>query len=432
MRPAALILLVTSTASAADSPLSLEAAIDLALRKNERAGKASQRVEVAAGGLDRARTAFLPTLVGQGSEAFAEPADRDGHHFNGNVLVTLTQPIVNASSYPLYGQAKHNLAAERWGAVSDLRTLSFDTASAFLTALTSEQLLAAAQGRLDRAQAERADTETRVQGGLNSTNDLTRATLAVATAQSQVALAQGARERAYLQLGYLIGEAVKGPLVAPERTTNNARKNVWKPEEVEKRAEGRRPDLLSAEEHTRSLVESAREPLFRLVPTLSFSGQLRQLIDPGPSQTTPTSGNLTLNMTWTLFDAGVRYADRRTRLAQAQSAALDEHALRRSIATDIAVALAALRAARAVLQTEEEAVNTALTNTQETELLYKQGIARAIELTEANATRYDAETAVAQARLAMEQAYLNLRYALGLGVVSDELPAVQPAARGVP
>jgi outer membrane protein TolC len=429
MSRAALILLLSGLAHAEDAPLTLEAAIDLALHHNERAGKASQRVEVAAGGLDRARAAFLPTLVGQGNGAWAKPADRDGRNLSGDVQFTLNQPIVNASAFPLYWQSKHNLAAERWGAVEDLRTLSFDTANAFLTALASEQLLAAARGRLDRAQADRADTETRVAGGLNSTNDLTRATLAVATAQSQVDNAQGSLERAYLQLAFLVGQPVKGPLVAPERTTNNARKNVWKPEEVEKRAEARRPDLLSAEEHTLSLYDGAKEPLYRLLPTLGFSAQLRQLIDPGPSQNNPTSGNLSLTMTWVVYDAGIRYADRRTRLAQAASAALDEHTLRRSIATDIAVALAQLHAARAVLKTQEEAVKTAQSNTDETEILYKQGIARAIELTDANATRYDAETALALAKLSMEEAYLELRFALGLGVVTDELPAPSPVRK---
>ena len=139
---------------------------------------------------------------------------------------------------------------------------------------------------------------------------------------------------------------------------------------------------------------------------------------------TATSGNASLTMTWTIFDAGIRYADRRTRLAQAVSASLDEHALRRSVATDIAVAVAELRAARTVLQVSEQAVVTAQKNTEETAILYKQGLAKAIEVTDANASRYDADATLAVAKLGMEQAYLNLRFALGLSPISDELPKV--------
>jgi outer membrane protein TolC len=354
----------------------------------------------------------------------AGPANSEGHYFSGSATAALNQSILNVPAIALYHQAKHNFAAERWGAVEDLRTLSFDTASAFLDALTAEQILGAAQGRLQRAQADADDTAARAQAGLASSNDVTRASIAVATAQSQVAGATGSAQRARLELAYLIGQpTLDDPLVPPDATTNRARKNVWKPEEVAKRAEARRPDVLGAAERTLALRDAAREPLYRLIPSLGLSAQLRQLLAPEPLQTASTA-NAQLTLTWTIYDAGARYADRRVRKAQADSAALDEQALRRSVATDIAVAVAQLRAARNVYQIAEQAVAAARKNTEETEILYKQGLAKAIELTDANASRYDAEVTQAQAKLGMEQAYLNLRFALGLSPISDDQPRV--------
>jgi outer membrane protein TolC len=128
-----------------------------------------------------------------------------------------------------------------------------------------------------------------------------------------------------------------------------------------------------------------------------------------------------LTLSWTLYDAGARYADRKTRLAQADSQALDEHQLRRSIATDIGVAIAALRTARENLRISEQAAVLAKRNTEETDILYRQGLARAIELTDANASQYAAEVAVESAKLEMEQAYLGLRQALGVNPIGDEL-----------
>jgi outer membrane protein TolC len=331
--------------------------------------------------------------------------------------------VVSPPAFPLYSQARHTLEAERWGAVEDLRLLAFDTAGAFITALSTEQLLLAAQQRLQRAQADMDDSAARAQAGLTSTNDVTRASVAVSTAKTQVATAQGNLERAYLQLAFLIGKPVKGALIAPEQTTRNARHGTWNPDEVVRRAEARRPDLLSSTEHAEALFAGSREPLYRLLPTLGLQASLRQIIDPGPMDTA-TSGSASLTLTWTIYDAGIRYADRRTRLAQAISASLDERALRRSVATDISIAVAALHAARTVLQVSEQAVVTAQRNTDETTILYKQGLAKAIEVTDANSTRYDAEVTLATAKLGMEQAYLNLRFALGLGPVSDELPRV--------
>ena len=47
-------------------------------------------------------------------------------------------------------------------------------------------------------------------------------------------------------------------------------------------------------------------------------------------------------------------------------------------------------------------------------MLYKQGLAKAIELVDGNSTKFDAEVAVAAAELAVRQAELDLRAALGL------------------
>jgi outer membrane protein TolC len=418
-----LVVLEPLLCAAAEPGLTLQAAIDLALAHNERALKAPARVEVAVGGVERARSAFLPTLTAVGGAGWSAIADQSGRNFSGDAVVNLNQPLVNAPAFPIYSQARHTLEAERWGAVEDLRVLAFETASAFLAALTNEQLLTAAQQRLQRAQADMDDSAARAQAGLASSNDATRASVAVSTAQTQVANAQGNLQRAYLQLAYLVGKPVTGGLVAPAQTTENARNKPWNPDEVARRAEDRRPDVKSASEHTEALRQGAREPLFRLIPSLGLDAQLRQLIDPAPMDTA-TSGTIGLTLTWQIYDAGIRYADRRTRLAQAVSAWLDERALRRSVANDISIAIAELHAARTVLQVSEQAVVMAQKNTEETTILYKQGLAKAIEVTDANATRYDAEVTLATARLSMEQAYLNLRFALGLGPVEDAPPKV--------
>jgi outer membrane protein TolC len=423
-------LLVAGVARAAESPpLTLENALHLAMAKNERAQKAPLRVETAVGNLDKARTAFFPSIIAGGSGAWNSTSTRD-KGLSAFGTITLNQPLFNASSIYLYGQARHNEAAERWGAAEDLRVLAFDTTNAFLTVLADEQLLAAAQKRLERAKSDHDDTSVRATSGLTSTNDVTRASVAMATAESQVANAKAAVDRAYLQLGFLVGQPVKGPLVAPERTTNNARKGDWQMDEVVKRAEARRPDLKSAIEHTESLRDFAKEPLARIAPTLSLTALVRQTIDPLPTdQATTETAQLTL--TWVLYDAGSRYADRRLRLAQAESGSLDEQLLRRSVATDIATAIASLHAARDVFKISVQAVIDSQKNVEETAFLYQQGLAKAIEVTDANATRYDAEVTMASAKLSMEQAYLNLRYALGLGPVADELPdPVNPTGAG--
>jgi outer membrane protein TolC len=409
----------------AEATLTLEQAVRLSLAHNERALQSPLRVDAAEGQRARARAAFLPTLVANGSATVSPIEDRNGRNISASGAITLSQPLINPPAWPLYAQSRHQLEAERWGAIEDRRSLAFDTARAFLVVLTTERVLEAATRRLDRARANQQNTEARAEAGLASTNDVTRSLLETTSASREVTQAQGNVSRSYLELGFLVGRPVSGPLAAPDRTTRAAERGGLMKEDIVRFAEGKRPDLRSAEERTASLRASAEEPLYRLAPTLSVTAQVRV----APLAIAPEvvhDETLQLNLSWTLFDAGVRYADRKTRLAQAETQALGEQQLRRSIATDIGVAMASLQAARETYRLAEEAVRAAQRNTEETGILYQQGLARAIELVDANAARFDAEVSRATAKLAMEQAYLELRFALGLDPVDEIKTAAEP------
>jgi outer membrane protein TolC len=419
------------TGARAEDPLSLAEAVKLSLANNERALKAPLRVEAAEGQLVRARSAFLPTLVASGAASLRSVDERGGRSLAASSTLTLNQPLLNPSAFPLYAQARHQLESERWGAVEDRRGVAFDTARTFLVVLTSERVLDAATRRLERARANQQNTEARAAAQLASSNDVTRSLLETAAATRELAQAEGSVTRAYLELGFLVGREVKGPLATPDRTTHAAESGGLNTEEIVRSAEARRPDVRSARERTEALRAAAREPLYRLAPTLSATAQVRLTVDPiPPDRVHDESAQLTL--TWTLYDAGVRYGDKKTRAAQAESQALDERQLRRSIATDAGIATASLRAARETYRISEEVVEAARRNTTETEILYQQGLARAIELIDANASRYDAEVSRATAKLSMEQAYLELRFALGFGPLDDDPEGAASPRGGAP
>lgn len=419
----ALALSLFAGAARADAPLTLEEAVRLSLANNERAKKAPLRIEVAEGQLDRARSAFLPSLQAQGTSNL-HPLDRNSRVLAGGGTVSLSQPLLNLSALPLYAQARHTLESERWGAAQDKRVLAFDTARAFLVVRTSQRLLDSANQRLERARAAQANADARAKAALTSVNDVTLAMVDTASAAREVANAEGNLAKAYVLLGFLIGRPALGALADSGMTMRAAEGGAFRAEDVVRLAEGRRPDVRAAEEKTLAAREGAKEPLYRLAPTLGLSGQVRLTIDPvAPDKAHDESAQLTL--TWNLYDAGVRYADRRVRLAQADSQALDEKALRRSIAADVGVALASLKAARESYRISGEGVEAARRHTSETEILYQQGLARALELVTANGRRYEAEVGRETARLSMVQAYLDLRFAIGLEPLEDEPAAAK-------
>ncbi|MDB4933826.1 MAG: outer rane efflux protein [Labilithrix sp.] len=405
----------------AQEQLRMEDAIRLALANNERAQKAVVRVETAEGQVDRARTAFFPSLTANGSGTWRATEDRTGRSTTTNGTVTLTQPILVPSAFPLYAQAKHTRESERWAANQDRRVLAFDTARAFLQVLTSERVLEAAARRLDRAKANLQNAEARAQAGLASTNDATRALVEQASSLREVAQAQGSAAKAHTQLSFLVGKRIEGALAEPDRTTQGAESFENAAQSKVQEAIDRRPDVRAAAERTLALKLSAKEPLYRLIPSLSAQGQLRVLPDPLPTEKA-TDETVSLTLTWNVFDQGARYADRRTRLAQSESQQLDEKLLRRSVATDVELAIIALRTAREAYRIAGDAVAATQRLIDEEEILYRQGLARAIEVTTANAQRFDAEVSRASAKLSMEQAYLELRFALGLAPIDEELP----------
>jgi outer membrane protein TolC len=390
-------------------PLKLDEAVRQALSANERSLKAPLRVAQSEGSLHRARDAFFPTLV-LGSQYAWTPNGRTTSAVTGGL--TLTQPIVTPSAFPLYGQAKHNLEAEKWGAAQDQRTLAFDTAKAFMGTLATERVLAASKRRLDTAKANRDYADARVKAGLTSANDVTRADVEIASSQATVVSAQSNVDRAYITLSFLLAKPVAPGLAVPEVLTRSSL--VFDPKDADVQAAlDRRFDVKSAHAKTEAAEDFAREPLYRLIPSVNATAAMK--FDPNPVGTAKSvDETVTLNLTWNLFDAGFRYADRETRVAQLESTKLDEKLLRRSVETDIKLAVASLHAARETLKIAETGVTAAKKSLDETTILYQQGLAKQIEFTNASLGVFDAELTLEGARLNMEQAYLDLRQALGL------------------
>lgn len=402
-----------------NAALSLETAVTLALELNERAAKANLRVDAAEGQVVRARSAFLPSLTAGTQATFRPEKDRSGRNVAGSGTVQLSQPLIAPSALPLYSQAKSLLEAEQHSARQDRRTVGFDTARAFLQAKTTERLLEAAKQRLARAAANAESSKARAEAGLASTNDATRASLEVASSSREVVLAIGNVERARLQLGFLLGRPLVGALAESSKVLASAERAAGRADELARAAESKRPDVLSAHARTEAARDSAKEPLYRLAPTLGASALVRVTPDALVGEPVQDTSFL-LSLSWALFDGGARYGDRRQRLAQAESTALDEKLLRRSVAVDVGLALASLEAARESYRIAGEAVEAAQKNGEETLILYNTGLARALELTTANAQRFDAEVSRATAKLSMEQAYLELRFALGLDVLGED------------
>jgi len=419
-----LVALIPATARA---DLKIEDAIALALSKNERAKISDLNVVVADAAVDKARTAFFPTLTSTGTYQQKPddlvPAPKNSYSLNESV--TLSQPIVNASAFPLYAQSKRLLDGQIAQTIDDKRQLAYDAAKAFFAVLQADAVVVAAQKRLDTAKSNLDDTSDRVEAKLVSTNDQTRARIDYANAITEVENDKGSLAVARVNLEFTINARVAGALTTPTALLDAGRTQAPGVDQLLKLALATRPDLASKRWLAVAAHDFADEPLLRLVPTLSLAGTFaissdNQAITPGHAYY--NNEFLLATLTWPIFDAGVRYADRKSRVASAQIADLTLDTTVRQVDQQVRGALETLKAAQAALASAEQARDAAAQSVTETAILYKQGLIKAIELVDANDTRFLADVTYATAQYGVAIAFLGLRQALGLDPIGTGYP----------
>ncbi|MBJ6762233.1 TolC family protein [Myxococcaceae bacterium JPH2] len=415
-------------APAAEAPLTLERAVALAAERNESVLSADQRAQAADARVARARAFFFPELTATGTytrrlhqstrevggqTVVLQKYDALGANFTGRVT------LFDARGFPLYTAAKLEGQAARLDAREARRQVQFEAANAFLISLENQQVASAAEQRLAFARQGLEDAQARAKAGLSSSNDVTRAELEVATAESGRASALGTAQTSNLELGYLLVERVGDALAPPEVLLSDAARPSPALDVLTQGAADKRLDILAARLRVRSLEANAREPLARLLPTLGATAQYKLTNEAGLTGRVG-DGFLSVDLTWNLFDGGERYAERRERVANTRAAELDEQARTRRVDVDIERARVALETARAALAQSEQAARAARKNAEETGVLYRQGLSTALAVADASLRLFEAEVTLASSRYGLGVALLGLRAAVGLDPLGKE------------
>ncbi len=409
--------------------LDLATAIRYALERNERAAAADARGDAAAARADRARAFFLPDLTVTGGytrRAYETVRTVDNERLtiaDRNALLgtaSLSLALFDARSFPLYAQASRDAKAIGFQSADDRRRIAFEAADAFLVTLGTEQVLAAAERRLEFARSSFRDARTRFDAGLVSSNDVTRVELEVASAERVLAGARAQAEITTLELGNLLDTAIEPPLEVPDALLDEATATTQAatPSWIAA-AQDRRLDVAAARERASALHASSREPLLRYIPRLGFVAQTRLTNEQGFSGR-DHDWSFGVDLTWPLYDGGERHAERRERIALARAADLGHDALRREVDLETRSAQVAHTASQATMQAALAAVEAARKNAAETTELYRQGLARALEVADASVRLFESEVALAGERFGLGRAYLNLRAAQGLDPLGSE------------
>ena len=425
----AVILCAWPSLALAVERLDLATAVRYALERNEGAAAADARRDAAAARADRARAFFFPDLAITGGylrRAYETVRTVDNEPVtigSRNALLgtaTMSLALFDARSFPLYAQASRDAKATAYQSSDDRRRIAFEAADAFLVTLGTEQILAAAERRLEFARSSFQDARTRFDAGLVGSNDVSRVELEVASAERVLAGAQAQAEITYLELGNLLDINVEPPLVVPEELVQAA--TAPSPEPTPPwiaAAQERRLDVAAARERAAALHASAREPLLRYIPRLGFAAQARATNEQGFSGR-DTDWSFGVDFVWSLYDGGERHAEKHERVALARAADLGHTALRREVELEARRAQVQHTSSQAAMRAANAAVEAGRKNAAETTELYRQGLASALAVADASVRLFESEVALAGERFGLGRAFLNLRAAQGLDPLGRE------------
>ncbi len=403
--------------AASSAPLTLAEALALAARNNERSGIARARVERARALRRAAYATLLPdvnvsgTFTRRSREVTRTIDDEEVVIQALNALsgvATVDATLLDVRAFPVARSATRSLEAQENASVEIRRALAYEVAETFFSVLSAERLRDAASRRIEVAQATVSDARIRMEAGLASSNDHTRAELELATARLSLTQAESLVRTERLSLGYLIAVPAERPLVEPgAEPTEGDGLDVLERVALESRA-----DLRELALRAEALRLLALEPKLRFVPTMSLRGTYRGTNEAGLSGR-ETDWNLAALFSWEVFDGGVRYAQAAAREAEYREALLTADALKRQIGLEVRTASTDLETARAALEQAEVRARVAEQNSREVRVRYSEGLATALEQADATVSAFEASAELARQRFTLGVARLSLSQALG-------------------
>jgi outer membrane protein TolC len=422
--------LLAARMTADDEILTLEQAIKMALRGNERAITAEQNVEAASARVLKARAFFLPTVNVSGT--YTRRPFETVRVIGGVPIIvqslnalsgaaSLSMTVFDSKSLPTLVQANADRDAEVFNTVDAKRKLAFEVGNAFLATLSVDQLMEASKRRYDFSKQSLEASRARYAAGLVSVNDVTRAELEQANSEVGLTQVEGQVEAAYLSLGFLINGPTPRKLRVPDFLIQAANEAPAAVEKLILDAQSRRPDVQSLRMRAKAQGALSLEPLLRWLPSLTLNGRYTYTNEAGLTGKN-FNWNAGLTMSWAVFDGLTRNGDYSERKALAYQSDLNLKAGLRKVDLDVRNALVTLQSAQAALKRAAVAESVARRNVTETNELYRQGLSSALNVADAIVRQFEAEVAQVQARYGLGIAYLNLEAALGLDPFGKEPP----------
>jgi outer membrane protein TolC len=405
-----------------ESPLSLENAIDLALRQVSTFRQAELNQFIAQEELAQARAAFRPRVQLGSSYIYTSPSGMQGatapSFIAANAINEYQLLLSVGGEVDLSGRLRANLGraralleAARAGTEAARRELIFATTEAYYQLALTTARRQAAERNLAAAEEFERITRLLLSGGEVAPVDLVRAQVQTATRRDELERARTEETVAANLLRALIGYSEAQPIAVRDLLAAMPQEG-----ELERYAADlvqQRPELAQLEAERRASLEEARLARAERRPqiTYSFGGgsDSSSLFHAGQN----AGLTATVGLAIPIFDWGASRSRERQALLRAQVTDSELALARRRFIQEFNDARAQALAALRRLRTIGESVKAAESNLRTSIARYRAGEASIIEVTDAQTTLVAQQAALYQAIYDYQVARARLKQATG-------------------
>ncbi|HZJ62083.1 MAG TPA: TolC family protein [Kofleriaceae bacterium] len=408
------------TTSAGPEVLTLERAVEIAMRQQPSLRQSKAQLEATQGRVDLSRVARNPTVqlgatVGTGSTRSAATGTGTG---GGNDFLSHSEDtgLSASASWRIYdfGQTAANIRAAELNADAAAAAVSTTTLdvrtgveNAYLEAVARRRLVQFAEATVKSEDAHLDQARRFVAAQAKDPIEVAQAQARDANAKSALAQAQSNEAIALANLRSAIGWV--DPANSPTVSTNWPTPSESDPPGLAALVEAarkNRPEIVQLDKQIEAADASLTAAHAERRPILSATA--RTDWTPGTGNWSPEpSWSAGLTLSWNLFDGGRASADVRIARANVQSAMAQRDTLLVSLTSQLDSARSQIVANHANVQASTEAVTAARAQLQLAEARYTQGLGSQIELA-------DAQTAVTTAQGNLVQAEFQLATAWAL------------------
>lgn len=422
-------LLIATPAAAETQTLSMEQAVEIALKQQPTLRQSRAQFEATLGRIEQVEVTRRPTLSLSASASIGA---------GGNSLDDLTYPgggIGASASAALkitdFGQTGAQLRAARLSSEASrvaVQTTINDVRSqvevTYLEAIARARLVVVAEATVKSEEAHVDQAKRFVAAQAKDPIEVVQAQSREANARAALAQAQSNAAIALANLRAAIGwvdpaatlaistEWPEPPSEAPPALTD-----------LVTTARRFRPELVQLDKQVAASEASIDAARAERRPTLSATGRADfspnyAFRDPGipgfNRYSNSTSWSLGLSLTWPALDGGRSAADVRVARANRESALAQRDALLLAMTSQLDSARAQIEANRAATQASTEAVESARAQLELAEARYAQGLGSQIELADAQTAVTTAQGNLIQSQFQLGQAWTTLRRSLGV------------------